>query len=150
MAKARRNRRRAATATMVLLIPVLVGQGCPNTAADVGSLPPQVQSVSPAEAHALIRQRAGDPDFIILDVRSPEEYAAGHMDGAVLRCLLCTASFADTIQDLDRTKTYLVYCRSGNRSATASRIMAEQGFTRIYNMTGGLTQWQAEGYPVVR
>ncbi len=142
---------RGCVAAVVGFVPFLMGQGCPAPIAGGGAAGPSpVQNVTPAEAFALIEDHKGDPNFVILDVRSPEEVGAGHIENSIAVCLLCTDDFAGLMRDADKSKTYLVYCRTGNRSATASRIMATEGFEKIYNMTGGISQWQAQGYPVVR
>ncbi len=117
-------------------------QGLPNTAS--------VQQITPQEAYDLIQQRQGDPSFAIVDVRMPEEFADGYIAGAVNICIeRCNSSFNDEIAGLDRTATYLVYCRSGRRSNDAAAIMVGLGFTYVYNMSGGINQWQADRLPVV-
>jgi rhodanese-related sulfurtransferase len=83
----------------------------------------------------------------VIDVRTPEEFAGGHIDGAV-NINLNSADFKETINKLDKNAAYLVYCSTGVRSAKASAIMADLGFEDIYNMTGGFSAWQAAGYPV--
>ena len=65
---------------------------------------------------------------MILDVRNPEEFAAGHIAGAVNVCFLCS-TFGDDLAALDKSKTYLVYCASDNRSGQATAKMSQQGFT---------------------
>jgi rhodanese-related sulfurtransferase len=139
-------------AVALAVLPILMGQGCPST--DVGpgqDVPDVVTEITPLDAHALIQNHLDDPNFIILDVRSAEEFAAGHLENAVSLCVLCSdPAFREAIADIDRSLTILVYCRTGRRSTTATTIMAEEGFTSLYNMTGGITQWQADGLPVVR
>ncbi len=104
--------------------------------------------ISAGEAAALIDARAGDADFVILDVRTPAEYAGGHIDGAV-NIDYNDPGFQSRIDALDRTKTYLVYCRSGNRSASAVAVMAGLGFVGVYEIDGGITAWTDAGQPVV-
>jgi rhodanese-related sulfurtransferase len=104
--------------------------------------------ISPAEAAALISARAGDPDFVILDVRTSVEYAGDHIDGAV-NIDYYDPGFESLIDALDRAKTYLVYCQSGNRSASAVAVMAGLGFVEVYELDGGITAWIAAGQPVV-
>lgn len=106
-----------------------------------------VKNVTPEEAHDLLMLSS---KFVhIIDVRTPEEYAGGHLAGAV-NIDYSSADFKEIINKLDKNATYLVYCRTGSRSAAASAIMLELGFKDIYNMTGGITDWQAAGYPVER
>jgi phage shock protein E len=75
---------------------------------------------------------------ILLDVRTPEEFAAGHLDGA-LRLDLNGGEFAAALPNLDADAEYLVYCRSGNRSGQAIALMAERGITKTTNL-GSLEQ----------
>ncbi|WP_298669870.1 rhodanese-like domain-containing protein [uncultured Methanofollis sp.] len=109
----------------------------------------EVKNVDVGEAYALIADREGDPAFVILDVRTPGEVAAGYIEGAV-NINYRNDSFSREISALDRGKTYLVYCRAGNRSARTSEMMVKDGFAEVYNMEGGITAWREAGYPVVR
>jgi len=81
-----------------------------------------------------------------LDVRTPEEVAAGKIIGA-LNADLTASNFGEIISGFDKSKTYMVYCKSGGRSAKASAQMAEKGFT-VINMDGGFQAWSAAGYAV--
>jgi rhodanese-related sulfurtransferase len=110
---------------------------------------PGRKDISVSDAHALIENYRGNPDFVILDVRTPPEYADGHIEGAI-NIDYEAADFRDRVSKLDKVKTYLVYCRTGARSAAASDIMVGLGFKYIDNMTGGITDWQAAGFPVVQ
>ncbi len=78
----------------------------------------------------------------ILDVRAPEEEEEGTIDGAK-RINLMDPSFRDEIKALDRSKTYLVYCRSGVRGASACDFMASVGFASLYNLDGGIYAWKS-------
>lgn len=86
-------------------------------------------------------------DVVILDVRTPGEFATGHIANAI-NIDAESGSFASQIESLDKTKTYAVYCRSGNRSGNATKIMAESGFTSLYNMLGGTIDWTNSGFPL--
>ncbi len=88
-----------------------------------------------------------DPEFVLLDIRTPAEVEAGHISGAV-NLDFYDPAFRDDLAALDRDKVYLIYCRTGNRSGQAYSIMKELGFERVYDMGGGITQWIAAGYPV--
>lgn len=77
----------------------------------------------------------------VIDVRTPEEFAAGHIPGAKLVPLQVMESM---LSELDQDQKYVVVCRSGNRSTEASGILAENGFKNIYNMNGGLNEWKYE------
>jgi len=76
--------------------------------------------------------------FILLDVRQPEEYRSGHLPGAVLIPL---PSLMNKVGELDPTKSLLVYCRSGNRSRAAAALLLGEGFSKVYNIAGGITAW---------
>lgn len=96
------------------------------------------RSVDVAAAKAII---TAEPDVVLLDVRTPEEVAAGKIDGALTIDVL-DDTFGSKIAKLDKEKPYLVYCKSGGRSVKASKIMLEQGFTDVINMEGGYTAWK--------
>jgi len=107
------------------------------------------RNLGPGEAEALIRENAGKKDFVVLDVRSPGEFARGHIEGAVLVDYR-SPGFREEMAGRDRAKTYLVYCRTGNRSVGALKIMRELGFHSYYHLEGGIKRWQEEGLHVVR
>lgn len=100
------------------------------------------QSVGIRDAKLFATDETGD--LVILDVRTPAEYAEGHLMNAV-NIDYESPDFASKIQSLIKSKKYLVYCRSGRRSAAASQIMADAGFTNIINMLGGINAWKEAG-----
>jgi len=108
-----------------------------------------LKPVSPKQAFDLVQRNKGNPGFVILDVRTPEEYAEGHIEGAV-NMDFYHPGFQVELNKLDKTKTYLVYCRTGNRSGQAFELMKEQRFTEVYHMDGGIVSWRKEGLPVVK
>jgi len=79
------------------------------------------------------------PGAVLLDVRTPMEYAAGSIPGSVNMDIM-GYDFQDDVAKLDKSKTYFIYCRSGNRSGQACAIMSEMGFT-TYNLSGGIGAW---------
>ncbi len=101
------------------------------------------------QGRELMQRRAGQTDFVILDVRTPEEFAEGHLLGAVNLNVLAP-DFAARLAALDRGKTYLVYCRTGNRSTKAVQAMERLGFQSVYHMIEGIVAWQKRGFPVSR
>ena len=107
-----------------------------------------IRNLDPRESSLLIRERAGDPDFIILDVRTPQEYEMGRIEGSVNIDYHSPAFLAELVK-LDRNRTYLVYCLVGIRSRNAANMMKELGFEDVVNMVGGIRQWQLEGLPIV-
>lgn len=76
----------------------------------------------------------------IVDVRTPQEFASGHIEGAI-NIDWRDASFSDKIKKLKKKKTVLLYCRSGRRSLSAMNKMVELGFKDVYNMEGGVLEW---------
>jgi rhodanese-related sulfurtransferase len=88
------------------------------------------------------RKLAEDPNGILLDVRTPEEFGSERIPESV-NVDVMDSSFIEKISSLDKTKTYFVYCRSGGRSGQACAIMAKQGF-KVYNLAGGITAWTGE------
>ena len=88
------------------------------------------------------------PGMSVIDVRTPGEFAQGHIQGAV-NIDVEDAAFATNIGKLPKNKPYFVYCRSGNRSGVATAKMADLGFSEIYDLQGGITQWQSTGGAVV-
>ncbi|MEO7991357.1 MAG: rhodanese-like domain-containing protein [Chryseolinea sp.] len=80
------------------------------------------------------------PNAVLLDVRTPEEFTAGNIEGAV-NIDFKASDFEQKIAELDKSKTYFVYCLSGIRSGKAADRMSELGFTSLYTLNGGYTAW---------
>lgn len=107
-----------------------------------------IKDITPQEAFTLIQDKQDNLDFVILDVRTPEEFADEHIENA-LNLDYHSETFGDWLNILDKNKTYLIYCRSGGRSGRALDIMEELNFREVYNMSGGINQWKAEWLPTV-
>jgi rhodanese-related sulfurtransferase len=86
---------------------------------------------------------------VILDVRTPGEFAEGYIEGARLIDFQ-NGNFETEIADLDKNATYAVYCRSGNRSGQAVKIMQDAGFLDLFNLEGGVIDWANQGKPLVK
>jgi rhodanese-related sulfurtransferase len=114
----------------------------------IGCTAQEVSIITAQEAFALIKENEGNQDFVIIDVRTPEEFVDGHLENA-LNINLNSGSFSDDINKLNKNKPYLIYCRSGNRSAQAAVIMKDLGFKGVYDM-GGINDWITEGFPIVK
>ena len=97
------------------------------------------QNVSVEEFKSLKKQ----PKTVVLDVRTPQEKAEGAVPGAQ-QINFFNPNFKSQIAKLDKSKTYLVYCRSGNRSKKACAAMGIMGFEKIYNLSGGIIAWNLE------
>lgn len=108
-----------------------------------------VKTINSVESAEMIKKNLKNKNFVILDVRTPEEYADGHLANATNIDFKAT-DFAEKVGKLDKSKTYLVYCRSGHRSASAIEIMKTQSFQTLYNLDGGITQWTMDKNPVVK
>jgi rhodanese-related sulfurtransferase len=106
-------------------------------------------NLSPSEARELIGKRSGDPGFVLLDIRTPKEFNEERIEGAVLVDFQAS-DFRDKIARLDREKTYLVYCRTGNRTKGALKVMRELGFRNVLHLASGITKWEEAGFPTVR
>ena len=91
---------------------------------------------------------ATQPGVVIVDVRTPAEYAAGHVDGAV-NLDVQAADFTTKLADLDPKGTYAIYCQSGRRSGLAASEMEKAGFANVHNLKGGIADLQAAGATIV-
>lgn len=107
------------------------------------------EAVTPKEASTLIQKNKANPEFVILDVRTPQEFASGHIEDAI-NLDYYSKSFLDDLDRLAKTKTYLIYCRTGNRSGKTFKFMKELRFQKVYHMVGGITRWLAEGLPTAK
>lgn len=96
----------------------------------------QAEYVNVSAADAVQLLDAGET--VIIDVREPDEFAAGHIPGAVLIPL---GSLEQLLSTLDSEQSYLLVCRSGNRSGQAAQIMVEDGFRQVKNLRGGMNAW---------
>ena len=109
--------------------------------------PPQIiESIPPLDAFSLIQENQDNSDFVIIDVRTPEEFTEEHIENAI-NLDYHSETFRD---ELDKNKTYLIYCRSGSRSGSALDTMEELNFKEVYNLLGGINQWKAEGLSTIQ
>jgi len=99
--------------------------------------PMNYNDVDPIEFQRLI-----DEGGVILDVRSPGELAEGSISG-YKQINFFEGTFRSKIEKLDKSKTYLVYCRSGNRSSQTCTMMDGMGFEKLYNLNGGIGAWNS-------
>lgn len=129
---------------LVILGLVLLLWGCaPKAGKPVSPVlaPIVIQNITPQEVKQKLDMGA---EFILLDVRTDEEYADGHLEGATL---IPHDRLQERYQELDAGKEIIVYCRSGYRSSLATNMLRKLGFTNIKNMDGGIMAWP---YPVVK
>jgi rhodanese-related sulfurtransferase len=123
-----------------LCVVLLVLVGCEGAAPSPAAQGSAIRQVAAAEAVSMLADRT------VIDVRTPEEYASGHIAGAV-NIPVEASDFGDRIGELDHSGSYLLYCRSGRRSALAADLMAEAGFDDLVD-AGGLESLVAAGAPL--
>jgi rhodanese-related sulfurtransferase len=102
---------------------------------------PSFTTVAPREALDYIRTNKDNPNFVLLDVRTPEEFEEGHIEGAI-NINYHAQNFVDELKKLNRGKTYLVYCRTGNRSGDTLDIMKKLQFKEVYRIEGDMVRWK--------
>lgn len=98
-----------------------------------------IREVWPDDARALIEGEWNNPDFVVVDVRTPSEFAEGHIPVA-LNINYNSGTFREELGKLDMEKTYLVYSESGERGCQAVGLMQDMGFRNVYHLAGGLSQ----------
>jgi len=135
--------------TCLLLLPLVAGDFLSHVDSVRAQIAGTARDLSPKQAEALIEQDHSNPNFVVLDVRTPKEFAAGHLSGAVNLDYHST-DFQQKISQLARNKTYLLYCQSGVRSGLSFQLMKELGFRNVYNLVGGISNWSRQGLKTVR
>jgi len=133
----------------VVLISIVLLQGCTTT--EYNSPYSKTQTlldITAIESYAIIQNNTENPNFIIIDIRTPEEYESGHLVDSIIIDYY-ESTFEKDIDQLDKEKTYLIYCRTGRRTGLAMDIMEDLNFLNVYNMLGGITQWEADGLPII-
>jgi len=112
-------------------------------------LPTFVLAQTPeVDASTLSKWVSETKDLVLMDVGTPGDFAEGHIPGSI--SLPLGASFKAEIKNLSKEKIYLLICPTGRRSATAARLMIEQGFGKVYNLKGGVTGWLRKGFKVAK
>lgn len=137
----------AAVALASLLALAACSSGAEPTTSSVAvaSVAPTMGAeLQPSDFAAAVKR----PGTTVIDVRTPAEYAQGHLPGAV-NIDVESPDFPARIAQLDRGGTYAVYCHSGNRSAAALAEMTTAGFTSAYHLAGGIAAWQQAGGELV-
>ncbi len=118
------------------------GSPAPAASAAVAAAPEKVNTkIAPADYQS--KFGAGS-DHILIDVRTPEEFASGHIPGSVN---IPVDSLGQRLSEVPQDKPVVLYCRSGNRSGQAAQILDQAGYSQIYDL-GGIVTWQQQGYPV--
>lgn len=122
----------------------LVAGGCTALPSQEQAGGEGVYTVSVDQALTRVEEVDG---LVVLDVRTDEEFAAGHVPGAT-QIDFYRDDFEDRVAELDRDAPYLVYCAQGGRSGSTGGIMEELGFTDVADMTDGFPAWDDAGHPV--
>lgn len=140
-AMARPQWRMRSSLVLVLFALIAVVAGCG------GDSETGVRLISPDDAFDTIFESPPE-GLVVLDVRTPDEFNGQRLPEATMIDFY-SPDFASQIQDLDRDTPYLLYCRSGNRSATTADLMEELGFTDVREVEGGILSWLDDGHPFV-
>ena len=122
------------------LVRLFVAAGCVTCAAAADT---NVTHLNAAQAQKLIAEKK----VVVVDLRTPEEFAAGHIAGAT-NINFRAAGFAQTLATLDKRQAYLLHCASGQRSRQALPVFERLEFQSLYHLDGGLKAWQKAKLPV--
>lgn len=125
---------------MGILLAVLFISGC---APSIEVSTPEIIS-GRIDAAEYNQQFKDGSDHLLIDVRTPEEYASGHIAGAIN---ISVQTLPDRLDEIPVDQPIVVYCRTGNRSASATDILVNAGYSPVYDL-GGIQDWISAGYPV--
>lgn len=137
----------------VLVLPLLILAlmalvGCNSQTANSGAATGQAaQSVAPQSITPQAYQEkfgTGGTKHLLIDVRTPEEFASGHIANATN---IAVDTLNQHLSEIPKDQPVVVYCQSGRRATVAAQLLNEAGYPQVYNL-GGITEWQAAGYPV--
>lgn len=110
----------------------------------VNAADPNATNVTPDQAEKLLQE---NKEIVVLDVRTPDEYAEGHIRGAK-NLDFHAPDFAQKLNALDKSKTYLVHCAGGGRSGKTCKLMGEDQFAHVYHLNEGFSGWKRAGKPI--
>jgi rhodanese-related sulfurtransferase len=116
---------------IIVLLNLLIFSSCSNTSSE------NFKTIDFSEFEELLDENKENKDFVIIDIRTKREILVGKIENA-LEIDFYLSNFRAELNKLDKNKTYLIYCRSGNRSGQALKIMKELGFKIVYNLEGGI------------
>jgi len=103
----------------------------------------KISLISPAELNKV------NKDILLIDVRTPEEYASGHLENSV-NIDYKTDNFKELVTELDTNQDVYVYCKVGGRSNSAAKMMKKMGFKKIYDLEGGIDNWEKNDLKTVK
>ncbi|MFP4567601.1 MAG: rhodanese-like domain-containing protein [Candidatus Woesearchaeota archaeon] len=113
----------------------------PDTRSDIK---PIIRSASTSEFNSMLNSK----DVVLIDIRTPDEFNSGHINGA-MNLDFYSSTFKEELDLLDKSKTYLIYCRTGSRTGQTLNIMKNLGFSEVYDLSGGIVAWQSNNFPLV-
>ena len=128
---------------------VLLGACGSGTATVDAPATQSLQLINAGEANQLLADNSGSGDFVILDIRTPDEFNSGRIADSI-NLDFYESNFASELDKLDKDKTYFVYCNSGNRSGNAMGTMRDLGFTEVYDLDGGIQAWYSSGFDITQ
>lgn len=138
--------------SMTRLLTILIMSGALSVAVTCVAQPegaaPRDEQVRTIEAEALrARLSSEEPQPLVIDVREPDEFETGHIEGALLAPL---GNVEQDLESIHREREIVLVCRSGRRSEAAYKALTARGFTGLSHLAGGMLAWEKLGYPVVK
>ncbi len=135
----------------VLASGIIMIEGCILGTIGASRLPCTEEGLTAQEAFSLIENNNNNANFVIIDLRFPQDFKKEHIEGAI-NIGYNSETFRDELDQLDRNKTYLIYgyCTCGGIGWDALRTMEELGFKKICNMWAGIEEWREEGLPTIK
>ena len=131
----------------LIMIPL---SGCTSIKENDSNTEKQIlKDITVEDAYNLIQNNAENQNFIILDIRTKEEYESGNIKNSTMIDFY-SDTFENKLDKLDKNKIYLIYCRTGRRTGLTMDLMEELGFLEVYNMIGGINQWITDGNHIVK
>jgi len=124
--------------TFVFISFIACGQKENSKSNNTGADQAIISLISPADLNSV------NKDIQLIDVRTPQEFASGHLENAV-NLDYFDSDFDAQFKNLDKNKPVYLYCKSGRRSANAAEKLEDMGFEKIYDLEGGTLNWQAKG-----
>lgn len=112
---------------------------------DKGMVANKYKTISATACDSLIKANSKNPDFVILDVRTPSVWTSDHLAGSINRNFY-DADFSSQLNALPKNKIYLLHCQSGGRSGPTLALMKTQNFSEVYEMSGGINAWKAASF----
>lgn len=132
---------------LVFLVALIAVSSAPANGADSKSASPATQPAVKKITLEEFEKMRKDKGAVVLDVRTPREFGAGHVPGAV-NIPWQSPDFAKQVEKLDKSKTYLVHCYSGSRSASATKEMSKLNFDHLFDFSGGMRAYQRAKMPI--